>query len=182
MAVLLTQTKTDNRRVASRDTHVVENLYARHYRIAQMLALGMKDTDIARELKITPATVQYTSRSKVIQAIVRRMIDDGSSGVLDSVNRLKELMPVALQCAEDIMLDPDTKDGVKAKVALGIMDRNGFGPVTKSFNSTAIYDGNAAINFRERAKDAGIMVQDAEVVEEPSPLSILAEKLRDVEV
>lgn len=184
MGVLITQTKADGRRVANRDTHVAENLYVRHYKIIQLHMTGMKDIDVARQLNITPQTVQNTLASPIVRSIVQRMIEDQNMDVLDSVKRFKELMPVALQVAEDILTAKDASYGVKAKVAMGIMDRNGFGPVTRNFTSTAIYNGDAAINFRERAKAAGIVVEEAEVVEDKEVSvfnSDFMEELRRVE-
>lgn len=158
--MIITQTKPDRRYSVSRKTHVAENLYIRHWKIIHLAMTGKyNDTEIAAELGITPQTVQNTLRSPIVQAICRRMIDDQNLDVLDSAKRLAEMMPLATQVAEDLMLDPNVGSGVRAKLALGVMDRNGYGPVTRSISATAVYDAAKIMSIRDRARGAGIAVQ-----------------------
>lgn len=105
----------------------IKQISARHHRIAQLLATGLKQTEVARAVGCTDGTVSRLVASPAFKALIQKYIDDA----FDNEKTLMERMRVVSEDGLDLIherivtKDIDTKDLINATSDL--FDRTGFG-------------------------------------------------------
>lgn len=122
----------DMRRVPAgeRKTYQVKQLWDRQNEILRLAVLGMKQTEIAKKMGVTPATISNTLGSELAQEKLAIMVAERDATTVDLARQIKEIAPQALEIIKDAMEDNGKlcpRDRVK--VAQDVLDRAGYSPV-----------------------------------------------------
>ena len=147
----------------------IKQLWSRHEEINRRLLLGQKSKDIAKDLKISEATVSYTKNSKLAQKELGIMKAARDASTMDVAQQIQEIAPQALEILEEIMVDDDSQKSLKAKVATDLLDRAGYSPPKKVLGMVAHqhFTGDDIEKIKARAKKIGIgtgaIIQEGEV-------------------
>lgn len=155
----------DLRRVEDRQTYDIKQLWQRSHEILALAVRGLKGTDIAELLNITPQTVSNTLNSDLGQrklSVMRRTRDDAAIEVSDRIAVLTER---ALDTYEEIFDDDVATVEQKRKTADTVMLELSGHRVpqriqSQSFNTVATLE--EIEKFKERGlkaqRDAGMIV------------------------
>jgi transcriptional regulator len=150
----------DQRRVApgEKKTYQVKQLWDRQNEILRLSVLGMKQTEIAERLGVTPQTISNTLGSELVQEKMAIMVAERDAATVDLSRQIKELAPKALEIIKDALADNGklgTKDQVK--VAQDVLDRAGYSPVqmVMSANMNIHLTGDDLAEIKRRARLAG---------------------------
>lgn len=107
-----------------------------HREIVRRAVAGQKQVDIARDLGVTPVMVSYTLNSTVVREHLSDLHERRDAQTADIAQHIKETLPLATKLYQDILTRgtdeyelSDIRD--KIKVAGEILDRGGYGKVTK---------------------------------------------------
>ncbi len=117
----------------------IKAMKARHYEIARRLILGQSQGEISRELGVTESWLSMICNSPLFKVVLGRLNEARDRDTLDVAKQLSEAAINAVEIEERIMYT-STSEKVKMAAAQDIMDRAGFGRVTKSLNVTAHVD------------------------------------------
>jgi len=102
-----------------------------HRELARRIALGQRPVDVAHELGMSPEHASIICRSPVFQRELARLEEMRDKGVTSVEAAYQEIAPVALEQLERTMYKTKS-ESLKTKIAFGILDRAGFGPVSKT--------------------------------------------------
>lgn len=105
----------------------IKQISARHHRIAQLLATGLKQTEVARAVGCTDGTVSRLVASPAFKALVEKYVQEAFSDEKATLERMKTIAMDGLDLIHDriVTKDIDTKDLINATSDL--FDRTGFG-------------------------------------------------------
>jgi len=144
-------------------TFQLQKMRAKHRRIAEDVAVGMSDREVAKRHKVSPQTVANTRKSPVVMAYLGIVEGAIAAERLGVAREMDEISPFAVRTLEVLMLDRNVDDRLRAKIAHDFLDRTGHTPVKKmAIAHASITDDDLAdINRR-----AGIVDVDAEVKED----------------
>lgn len=155
----------DERRKEDRETYNIKQLWQRSHEIIGLALQGLKYTEIADILGITPQTVSNTLNSdlgKEKLATLRERRDDEVVNVLGEIERLRKK---ALQVYEDIIDNDTVSFDLKKKTADTILlDIDGNRAPTKfqSTNAHFIATEEEIAEFKQRglkaAKESGMLI------------------------
>ena len=118
-------------RTSGAGKYKLQKMKDRHKRIAERVAAGQKDTEIARDLGVTPQMVAYTRESPIVQGYLQAVSGAMEKRALDIGGEIRALAPYALATIEDVMLNPHNDPKVRLNAAQDLMDRAGHGAVKK---------------------------------------------------
>ena len=111
----------DGRRSSSgRKTGNIKQLWQRSHEIINMASLGMKHTEIAKELNITTATVSNTVNSELGQKKISEIRKSRDEYVKECNEKVMDLTEKALNFYTQV-LDSPANDPMKLKVADTVM-------------------------------------------------------------
>lgn len=136
-----------------------------HHEIAMLGLLGYNHGTIAKKLDISKTMVDYTLGSKIVKEkmkILRKQRDMEAVRVSD---RIDELQPLALETLESVMVDPNTSENGKIRVAQDLLDRGGHQAVDLKADVSDKMSTDDINEIKKRAKNAGMMVDDVEEAE-----------------
>jgi hypothetical protein len=153
----------------------VTQLWDLHHEITRLALIGMKHIDIATKLGVSPVTVSYTLRSPIVARQLDQMRAVRDLEAVDIAKEIAELAPRAVEILADLMDDP--LPNIKLKAAESILDRAGYAAVQRVKVDTNVNHHFSADEIREiknRAKDIGLMVMDADYVQLPMPQQAMA--------
>jgi hypothetical protein len=108
-----------------------------HMEIIRLSVSGMRQCDIADELGITPATVNCTLNSPISQARIAELRAARDKEAVDFSARLKEGAGRAIELLDSVMdgeLSGTASIALRSKVATEILDRAGYGKVSRNVN------------------------------------------------
>jgi len=139
-----------------------------HKEITRLIFLGMKNVDIAEKLNITPATVTNVRQSAIVQKELSLMQGAANNDTIDVARRIKELMTPAVDVLEDILsnTNKDASFPLKAKVAFGVLDRNGMSPVHKVANISGKLTKDDMEEIKAKARQFGPIIDITDEEEE----------------
>lgn len=132
----------DLRRVPGheRKTFEVQHMWQIHHEIVRMRILGMKGTDIAEALDVSPAMVNYTLNSVVVKDKLSVMQGARDADTIEVAKEIAKMFPKALKIYDKI-LDEEGNDGgsAHAGASLGlqkatadrVLEVGGHGPVRR---------------------------------------------------
>lgn len=149
----------DLRRVEDRKTHDIKSLWQRSHEILALAVRGLKQTEIAEILNITPQTVSNTLNSELGQrklSIMRRTRDEAA---VETQNRITVLAEQALDVYQQIFENEDGQANIdlqKKAADTVVLELSGLRVPTKiqshSVNTTATLEEIEAL--KERGKEA----------------------------
>lgn len=153
----------------------VQQLSARHQTILQMIALGLKNVDIAEKLGISPQSVSIVRNSQLGRAKLTELVGRTEENLVDLEKRFKMLGPLATDTLEDLMTDPKVPSATRANIAKDLLDRAGHKPVERRELLGALLTSgdinHLKESWREREKYGPVVDADSTPVNdsEPSP-------------
>jgi len=112
-------------------TFTVTELQRSHREILRLAVTGMKGTDIARVLGVSPAMVYYTLDSPVVERRLEEMQSAKDIEAVDIGKRIQEIARDAIEVMGTIIADTTSDMSLRSKVSIDILDRAGFGAVKK---------------------------------------------------
>ncbi len=144
----------------------LSKLRAVHHKMITLHVMGWQNGKIAEHLGITAQTVSNTINS-----------DLGKAEILVEMERMRgdraDVVGIFKQAAGDIatemvgmVLDRDTKEDVRARIGLGIMDRIGVGPIRTNVNVDRTFTKEDLEEVMRNAREGGMVVIDMEDVED----------------
>jgi len=144
-------------------SYEVMNLHERHKEIIRLVAMGLTNTQIARELGCSPAMVVYTKYSEVGQRMLQELGYQRSESVKDIQLRIEKIAPHALDTLEALMTSEETPEAVRARIAMDNLDRAGLAP--KSKTGSSYLDENDINQIKARAREQGLFEESAKNAE-----------------
>ena len=157
----------DRRRVSREDrkTHDVKQLWQRNHEIINLAALGIKGTEIAKILNISEQTVSNTINSELGMEKLSELRKGRDEKVLDVVEEVKELLPLALKTYKKILDGEEITKLQKETADTLLMDIGGHRAPVKiqSENAHLYLTKNDVEEFKKRgieaAKASGMLVE-----------------------
>lgn len=117
-------------RPETRKTFEVSKIWESHEEIIRRLMLGQKATNIAQDMGVSSAMVNYVRKSPVVQDKLQLMCAARDADTIDLAKEIREKAPIALQVLEKVINgDIDAPITVRAREAGNWLDRAGFSPV-----------------------------------------------------
>jgi predicted transcriptional regulator len=103
--------RPDKRRAkpGERKTHNIIQLWQRSHEILRMALIGMKETEIAKVLGVTPATVSNTVNSDLGREKLSLLRKERDGDAMDVVKEVSKLFPKALKIYESLLEGNGTK-------------------------------------------------------------------------
>ena len=133
----------------------IKSLQERHREILRRLALGQGSKDIASSLSITPQVVHYVKNSQIGKRELNLIQGARTADAVEVSNQIQELAPQALETLDNIMLDEESPDALKVKIAVDLLDRAGHGAVKKNLNVNQQLTQKDLEDIKSRAKEVG---------------------------
>lgn len=134
-----------------------KEFHARHDEIIRLKLSGMKHTDIATELGITPAAVNYTVNGVLGKARMGELRLGADLDAGDTYDLLAQAAPDAAEFLAETLGNVETPTTERIRVAQDILDRTGHGKVHK-VQQNINHNGSVGIaRIKERAVELGII-------------------------
>ncbi len=148
----------------------LQKLRARHHLILRMSAQGMDNKEISSQLNLSEVAVSYTINSELGQQRLEVLMGNADIDAIDMIKEFAELAPVALEVAEEVMLNPYEKTSDRLNAVDKILNGAGYGKKVDLGISVQLVGDNeiraAKELARKKGKLAGIIVEDAVIVSE----------------
>jgi predicted transcriptional regulator len=145
----------------------VKNIWDTHKEIMRLALMGMKHTEIAKQLNVSAAMVTYTLNSSIVKRQLDVMRGARDKEALDVAVEIKNLLPLAIRRLEEILEDDNTERKLMASVAQDLLDRGGHPAVRGvqgQFVSTVLTKDELE-EIKERAKARGLLAAPSEIIE-----------------
>lgn len=136
-----------------------------HHEIAMLGLLGYNHEVIAKKLDISRTMVDYTLGSKIVKEKIKILRKERDKEAVKVNDRIEELQPLAIETLESVMVDPNTSENGKIRVAQDLLDRGGHGAVDLHADVSDKMSTDDINEIKQRAKSAGMMVDDVEEAE-----------------
>lgn len=147
----------------------LQKLRENHHLILRLYATGrFTQKQIAELLGVTEVMVNYTVNSGLGQQKLAVMRGEADGSAIELMKELFNLAPVAVEELESIMTDRSVKASVRARVALGLLDRAGYNPTQKIAIAKHV-DDEVLEAAKRKALEQGIasgQIVDATIIEE----------------
>lgn len=135
--------------------------HPKYQTIAYLAAMGHKQKEIGETVGMTQPEISNLLQSDRMKFEIKRIVHKLFGK--DAQKRFKEILPAAIDTAEELLMSPDTKPAIRASLAQDFMDRAlGKPKQTIEHEGSAIRDLFNALD--QRKNDAGRVI-DAEVLE-----------------
>lgn len=151
----------------------VRHLWDHQKEVLRRVALGQTCIQIARELKITPATVSNIKNSALGQEHLGYLHAAADDRVIEVQERIKSLLMPAAEVAEEILLDKSISPNVRSRVAMDILDRGGIVAPTQHVHEHQHFDKSDIERFKQMAIESGQIV---DVLPEEDPPMLEAQQ------
>jgi hypothetical protein len=148
----------------------LQGLQEKHREILRRKVEGASDTDIAKELGVSTALVQYTRRSEVGQEFIGALELAEDEQALNIKRQIEEAAASCLQLELDVALGrlPEANVTHRLKAAQDILDRGNF-PRRTNVDATvggALTTETALEALKRQAKKLGLIREVTEVAAE----------------
>jgi predicted transcriptional regulator len=139
----------------------IKKLWELHQRIADDVALGKANVEIAENLGITPQTVSNVRNSPIGKEKVEILSAAMDAETVDIGRRIREFAPKALEYLERIIegREPGASVALRAKYAAQHLARAGYGEITKVHSLNATVSKEDIENIKQRALEAKRVTQ-----------------------
>lgn len=131
----------------------IQDLNARHHEIIRLLSLGLRNTEIADALRISPVTVSYVRNSELGRKKLDELMGRIDDNVVDLQQRMKVLAPTALDTLEDLMHSRETSSAVRANIAKDLLDRAGHAAVKRVETISALLTAEDIEHLKQKARE-----------------------------
>ncbi len=135
-----------------------QELSAAHREVIRLETLGVKVNDISEQLGISRHAVRYILASPLAMQMRQELQERRDDKVVDVTARLAQMCPKALDVLDDTIQGEfdDVPNTFRARTALEILDRCGFGKVvrTQNTNLNTSLTAEDILALRERARAA----------------------------
>ena len=156
----------DLRRKPERRTFQVEKMWNIHHEIARLSSLGMKGTQIAEGLGVSPAMVNYTVNSPIVRDKIEILKGARDAETVELAQRIKDFAPKCLDLLEKVIEEESDVTGasihLRVRTAQDYADRAGLGAVRRHQILTGRITPEQLDEIKQRARGAGII--KAEVI------------------
>ena len=127
-----TRPEVDGRRTDRSGTHDVKNLWQVHHEIINLALRGMKNSQIATILNITPTTVSNTLNSRLGKAKLQHMRGQRDEEAIKVEAEIERLAEKAIQAYDEIFDSDTVSPSLKKQTAdTVLMDLGGHRAPTK---------------------------------------------------
>jgi len=125
----------------------------------RLAAMGFNIQEISTHTGLTYTVVETILDSEVGHQMMTKFNEAIDKATIEVKNVLTKLAPDALAVLYRTLMDEDTKLEVRAKIAFGILDRLGYGPITRVVGSLShgVFTPDQIVDIRNRAMEAGLM-------------------------
>jgi DNA-binding CsgD family transcriptional regulator len=148
----------DRRRTRSTKFFDPKVLHERNHEILNLHALGLKNTQIAKAIGVTPQTVCNTVTSSLGQEKLLAMRGSRDQKTLEILDRIDSMQEKALDTLEEILLDDERASlSLKRTTAMNILvDLGGYGAPKKLDirSTTAVLPPEFFEQLREQGRKA----------------------------
>jgi DNA-binding CsgD family transcriptional regulator len=131
-----------------------DELYDRHHQVVRMIVLGMKNTEIAESLNITPMSVSQIRTSPLIRMQIRKLHAEADEQTVDVRKEINAYAPKCLEIIQDILEDENVSANVRLSGAFKCLGLGGI-VEPKNINVRALHgvvDANTLSMIKERAE------------------------------
>lgn len=155
-------------------TYELKKLRDIHHIILRLAATGMQQKEIASQLGVTEATVNYTVNCDLGQQKLAVLRGQADFAVIDVLEEFENIAPLAVEVLENIMLSPAEKASNRIRAAENILGGAGYGKRERiDVYQHGVSDADieeAKKKALEKGRSAGIVVdhqvEDAKVISE----------------
>lgn len=143
-----------------------------HHNVLRLVAVGVKQKDVAKALGVTEVMVSYTVNSTLGKQKLKILRQEADQSSLDMLAELQQLVPGAIALQEKVLFDENEKTSTRLRAAEDILDRAGPSKKQRTEHSHQLVSSEEIAEARklalQGAKDAGILVdvEDATVIDD----------------
>lgn len=105
--------------------YVITELRAKHQEVVRLLAMGLKNTEIAEQLGCTAQSISIIANSPVAQARVSELQAERDESVVDVRNQIRSLAPRAIELYREVLEGEHIDIKQRLHAADQILDRGG---------------------------------------------------------
>lgn len=117
--------------------HDLQKLQTGHQEILRLLTAGMKPADIAREQGCVVATVLNLRKSTLGKEKLNELSADRDTHAMEMAQTLQHMSDYAIGVLDEL-LQPDIAPNIRFAASKDVMDRAGYGAVTRSLNMSTV--------------------------------------------
>ena len=142
-----------------------------HNEIIRLLSIGLTNSEVAMKMGVTNATVINVKYSHEGRMMLKLLGVERDKMTIILKDKVSQLGPIAADVIEDLLMDKETPQSVKARTALQILEMNGLSR-SKDEGINAHLQDAIISQIVANANNSGLMIvhdsvaEDAEVVEE----------------
>ncbi len=144
-------------------TYDLQKLRGIHNEILRMHLLGVKNSDIARDLDVTPQMVCYTVKSELGQERIKDLNGLADDDAIDIKAKIIETLPDSVELLKKVMRGDTEFDDLttttRVRAAESLLDRGGFGKVQQVRGTVQHEVLIGAQRIKETARELGY-IQD----------------------
>lgn len=167
------------RRGAKSIRNNLNQLYNHHKEMLRLSATGLRPSEVAEITGFDRRTVSACIHSDLGEAQLHELHAERDANAVDIGKRITEALPLALEAVISVVKEDGAGSAAdKIRAGFGLLDRAGFGPVTKSASITTHLTAADLAEIKERAKEIGIMVGSPEPVEVEAEIELAEEPER----
>lgn len=109
----------------------IQHLWERQKEIARRLAVGHRQCDIARDLKMTPGRMSIICNSPAFKKYLSTITAVREERAMDISATIREGAEKGASLLVNILESTEAHISLKAKVAMDLLDREGHGKISK---------------------------------------------------
>ena len=148
-----------------------KELGPQHAEMLRLLSIGLTNSEVAMKMGVTNATVINVKYSQEGKLLLKMLGIERDKMTVILKDKVSQLGPVAADVIEDLLMDSETPQSVKARTALQVLEMNGLSR-TKDEGINQHLQNAIIEQIVANANNSGLMivddslVEDAEIVEE----------------
>ena len=147
-----------------RKVHTIVEMSGRHHEIARRLVLGQKNTDIARELGVTPMMVSNVRNAPVVKEQMSYLSAKRDQITVRISEQIAETLPRCVKYLTDSIDDPEVNSTVNSRNAFGLLAAGGYGP-TKNVNVRSVHQVLTAADIADIRNEAAQIGIDSGIID-----------------
>ena len=145
----------------------LRQLQDRQLKVVELLSMGMRDGDIARETGYTLPSISRIKNDPLTKRRISELQGSRTAEVVDISERIQQKAPEALDLLYKVMMGSHEDDSfqmmrpeTRVKIAEKWLDRAGHAAVQKtaSVNLSGKLDNNDISELKQRARESGLLV------------------------
>lgn len=148
-----------------------KELGPQHAEILRLLSIGLTNSEVAMKMGVTNATVINVKYSQEGKLLLKMLGIERDKMTVILKDKVSQLGPIAADVIEELLMDSETPQSVKARTALQVLEMNGLSR-TKDEGINQHLQNAIIEQIVANANNSGLMIvddslaEDAEIVEE----------------